>query len=194
MITMNWTKYAKCPARVLCLTAVLLVGCKSEPEVVIIRPVRAVKVGDVVGINGASFPGRARAADEVNLAFRVSGELTSLPIDVGTVVKKGDVLATVDQRDFKAAADSADADLQRTVAQLDAMMIARPEEIRRLEAEVREAAANLALSQTEHDRNLDSQQKLAGSVSETDIERTRAALDRSAAQLDQVKESVLIAR
>jgi RND family efflux transporter MFP subunit len=194
MITLNWTIYAKCPAQVLCLTAVLLVGCKSEPEVVIIRPVRAVKVGDVAGINGASFPGRARAADEVNLAFRVSGELTSLPINVGTVAKKGDVLATVDQRDFKAAADSADADLQRTVAQLDAMMIARPEEIRKLEAEVREAEANLALSQTEHDRNLDSHQKLAGSVSKTDIERTRAALDRSAAQLDQAKESVLIAR
>lgn len=182
------------PAFVLPIAAILVCGCKTETEVSLIRPVRAIKVGDVAGINGAAFPGRARAADEVNLAFRVSGELEALHVEVGMVVKKGDVLARVDQRDFKAAVDNADAQLQQAIARLDAMKIARPEEIRKLEAEVREAEANLALAETEYDRNLESQRKLAGSVSERDIERTKAARDRSAAMLDQTKESVLIAR
>ena len=190
----KWPDIAIWPVLVLCPPAILISGCKSETEISIIRPVRAFKVGDVASINGAAFPGRARAADEVNLAFRVSGELESLNVDVGMVVKKGDILARVDQRDYKAALDSADANLQQAIAQLDAMKIARPEEIRKLEAEVRESQADLALAQTEYDRNLESQRKLAGAVSETEIERTKAARDRSAAQLDQAKESVLIAR
>jgi RND family efflux transporter MFP subunit len=187
-------KTAKWPALVLCLTAILFSGCKTETEVSIIRPVRAIKVGDVAGINGASFPGRARAADEVNLALRVSGELEFLPVEVGMTVKKGDVLARVDQRDFEAAVSSADAELNRSIAHLDAMQIARPEEIRRLEAVVRESEAILTLAQTEYDRNLESNEKLRGSVSESEIELTKAARDRSAAKLDQAKESLLIAR
>jgi RND family efflux transporter MFP subunit len=187
-------KIAKWPALVLCLAAIVFSGCESETEVSIIRPVRAVKVGDVAGINGASFPGRARAAEEVNLALRVSGELEFLPVEVGMVVKKGDVLARVDQRDFKAAVGSADAEWKRSIAQLEAMQIARPEEVRRLEAVVRESEAILALAQTEYDRNLESNKKLKGSVSESEIELTKASRDRSAAKLDQAKESLLIAR
>ena len=153
-------------ALLLCLPAIAICGCDKEPEVSIIR---AVKVGDVAGINGAAFPGRARAAEEVNLAFRVSGELQALPIEVGMVVKKGDVLARLDKRDFEAAVSSADAEYQRSFARLEAMQIARPEEIRKLDAEVREAEADLALAQTEYDRNLELQRKLAGSVSERDM-------------------------
>ena len=84
--------------------------------------------------------------------------------------------------------------MQRSVARLEAMQIARPEEIRKLDAEVREAEADLAIAQTEYDRNLESQRKLAGSVSERDIQRSKAGRDRSAAILDQVKESVIIAK
>ena len=187
-------KIAKWPALVLCLAASAFPGCETETKVSMIRPVRAMKVGDVAGINGASFPGRARAAEEVNLALRVSGELEFLPVEVGMVVNKGDVLARVDQRDFKAAVGSADAEVNRSVAQLEAMQIARPEEVRRLEAVVRESEAILALAQTEYDRNLESNKKLRGSVSESEIELTMAARDRSAAKRDQAKESLLIAR
>lgn len=181
-------------AILLCLPAMAMFGCTNEREVSIIRPVRAVKVGDVAGINGAVFPGRAQAAEEVNLAFRVSGELESLPIEVGRVVKKGDVLARLDKRDFEAAFNIADAEYQRSVARLEAMQIARPEEVRKLDAQVRESEAVLTLAQTEYDRSIELQKRLPGSVSQTEIARNMGARDRSAAVLDQAKESLIIAK
>lgn len=187
-------KIAKWQSLLICLATTLACGCKTETETSIVRPVRAIKVGDVAGFNALSFPGRAKAADEVNLAFRVSGELDSLPIDIGMKVNQGDLLGRLDQRDFEAAVSSRRADLEQAVAKLDAMKIARPEEIRRLEAEVREAEAVLALAKTEYERNVASNKKLAGSVAQSVVDRSKGGLDRSAAMLDQAKESLLIAR
>ena len=68
-------------------------------------------MGDLKAIQGREFPGRAKAKDEVDLSFRVSGPLVSLPVDVGSKVKKGDVIAAIDPRDFQAALDSAQGNL-----------------------------------------------------------------------------------
>ena len=55
------------------LLALVLVGC-SEPEVTepVIRPVRSMIVGDAAQITGRQFPGMARAAQELEVSFRVS--------------------------------------------------------------------------------------------------------------------------
>ena len=194
MTIVKWPRLLKWPTFLFCLAVIPFSGCKTETEVSIVRPVRAVKIGDVAGINGAAFPGRARAAEQVNLAFRVSGELGSLNADVGTIVKKGDVLARVDQRDFQAAVDSVDADLQRAIARLDAMQIARPEEIRKLEAQVKESEAVLELAAAEYSRMIALQKQGVGAVSQTEVDRSKASRDRSTAVLDQSKESLIIAR
>lgn len=47
------------------------------------------------------FPGRSRPGRSVNLAFRVSGEINEFNVIVGQEVKKGDVLAQLDPRDFE---------------------------------------------------------------------------------------------
>ena len=123
--------------------AVVLGGCKAEPPVKPIRPVKTMIIGDVAAVSGRSFSGRAKATEEVNLSFRVSGPLVSLPVDVGTVVKKGDVVAQIDPRDFSLALDNARANLAQAEANLDAMKIgARPEEILRLKADVQRAEAS----------------------------------------------------
>jgi RND family efflux transporter MFP subunit len=150
------------------------------------------KVGDVAAIDGRWFPGRAKATEEVNLSFRVAGELATLPIDVGDVVKKGDVLATLDPADYRAALERAEAKLAQAVAQLDAMQIARPEEIRRLEAEVSEAEAVLELAKSDFQRAEDL--RGTGAISESEFDHKKAARDRSAAVLDQTRESLTIAK
>ena len=60
----------------LALACLFLVGCEEEPETVeIVRPVRAMKVQDVEGFVQRYFPGRAAATQEINAAFRISGQL-----------------------------------------------------------------------------------------------------------------------
>lgn len=63
--------------------------------------VYAMQVADASGLSERSFPGRARAGQEVNSSFRVSGPLVALPVSVGDEVKQGDLLAQIDPRDFQ---------------------------------------------------------------------------------------------
>jgi multidrug efflux pump subunit AcrA (membrane-fusion protein) len=154
-------------------------GCQeasSGPEPV--RPVRAIKVGDLKALGGREFPGRAEAKDEVDLSFQVAGPLVSLPVDVGSKVKKGDLIAALDPRDFQAALDSAQANLARAQANLSAMERgARAEEIHR------QAVA-------EHERN----EKLrpTGAVSQSEFDVTLARRDSTAAAVTKAKEDLNI--
>lgn len=47
-----------------------------------------------------TFPGKVKAAADVNLAFRVSGTLLRVPVEAGTYVRKGQLLAEIDPRDY----------------------------------------------------------------------------------------------
>ena len=59
-------------------------------------------MADVANFSESTFPGRAKAVDEANLAFEVSGKLVERPVDVGSVVEEGQLLAQLDARDYEA--------------------------------------------------------------------------------------------
>jgi RND family efflux transporter MFP subunit len=77
-------------------------GCTEEPVTrkATIRPVKAMIVADADQIAGRRFPGKATATQEVNLSFDVSGTIVERPVNVGDSVKKGQLIAQLDQRDF----------------------------------------------------------------------------------------------
>ena len=83
--------------------AMLAQGCSREPEKADpIRPLRVIKVGDVSGIDSRSFPGRAKAFQEVDLSFRVPGTLAELPNDIiGREFGQGELIARLDPRDYE---------------------------------------------------------------------------------------------
>jgi RND family efflux transporter MFP subunit len=83
--------------------ALLLSACEQQTEAKKAAPrlVNAMRVADVSGLSERSFPGRARAGQEVNLSFRVSGPLIALPVSVGDEMKAGDIAARIDPRDFE---------------------------------------------------------------------------------------------
>ncbi len=179
-------------ASVCVLAAVASAGCGEsaiEPERV--RPVRAIKVGDLKAFQGRQFPGRAKAKEEAELSFRVSGPLISLPVDVGSQVKTDDVIAAIDPKDFQAALDNAQANLNVAQANLSAMERgARPEEIEQLKAAVAEAEASYRQALAEHQRY----EKLLPqkTVTQSDFDISLARRDRAAAQLKKAKEDLNI--
>lgn len=77
------------------------------------RPVQAIKVGSDNRINGRSFPGRATATQEVDLAFNVSGTLLELPVKIGDKIKTGTLIARLDPNEFEVKLKSVKAELQR---------------------------------------------------------------------------------
>jgi RND family efflux transporter MFP subunit len=87
----------------LCWSLGTLAGCGEEPvPEPPVRPVLSVRVGDPEELGGRRFVGQARAAQEVDAAFEVPGRLVERPVDVGSQVQKGDLLARLDPRDFEA--------------------------------------------------------------------------------------------
>jgi RND family efflux transporter MFP subunit len=88
----------------------LAIACSSEePTVEIVRPVISITVADVASFSESTFPGRAKAAQEANLAFEVPGKLVERPVDVGDTLRRGQVVARLDPRDFQNALDRASA-------------------------------------------------------------------------------------
>jgi len=80
----------------------ILTGCGEEKvEKNFIRPVRSMEVQSFDAIGKLSFPGRAQASREVNLSFRVTGPLIVRAVDVGAEVKRGDLIAQIDPRDYE---------------------------------------------------------------------------------------------
>ena len=109
------------PSRVTCLVACvvpLLAACSEPlpPEKEIVRPVRAMQIVGTSGLKGRKFPGRARAAEEVEVSFRVSGPLITLPVKVGDEVKEGKVIARIDPRDFEIKLKNVQAQLAQAQA------------------------------------------------------------------------------
>ncbi len=91
----------------------LLTSCSREQEAPaareVIRPVKTMVILGPEGTRSRQFPGSVRAADRVDLAFQVHGPLIELPIKQGETVKKGQLLARLDPRDFQSNVNSAEA-------------------------------------------------------------------------------------
>jgi RND family efflux transporter MFP subunit len=185
-------RYRKWSLLAATMAVLIMAGCRksaSEPEA--IRPVYAIKVGDLKALQGREFPGRAKARHEVDLSFRVSGPLVSLPVDVGSQLKNGDVVAAIDPRDFQTALDSAQGNLSMARENLLAMERgSRPEEIEQLKASLVQAEANYRQALADHQRS----EKLvpSGAASRSDFDATLARRDATAAQVTKAKEDLNI--
>ncbi len=66
-----------------------------------LRPVRTILASANDGIAGRDFPGIVIAENRADIAFRVSGKLKELLVKEGEKVVEGQVIARLDQTDFK---------------------------------------------------------------------------------------------
>lgn len=82
----------------LVIIASIVSSCKGKEEKKeeILRPIRYQVVGKIDAINERSFNGVAIASEEIELSFRSSGIITALNAKAGKVVKKGDLIAKLD--------------------------------------------------------------------------------------------------
>ncbi len=61
----------------------------------------------------SQFPGKVKASEDVNLAFRTSGTILKINVKEGQAVKKDYVLAEMDSRDYKVQLDATTAEYER---------------------------------------------------------------------------------
>ena len=105
-------------AALLLITAVAA-GCDEEvPPAAEPRPVRTVTVEGGAEGEIVSLTGQVRAKDEVSLAFRLDGRMIERPVNVGDVLKGGQVVARLDPQNQQNELRSAQANLSSAEAAL----------------------------------------------------------------------------
>ena len=151
-----------------------LAGCSPPaPEPVSsARPVKTLLVTAGDETRTRFFPGKAEAAKRVELAFQVGGLLIDLPIREGQEVKAGEVIAQLRKDEFEARLTTLLGQLDQARAALTAARAGeRPEQILRLESQLRAAEARLTNARSELERA--SQLVRTNTVSRESFERTQ---------------------
>jgi multidrug efflux system membrane fusion protein len=87
-----------------------------EPEV---RPVRSIVVSSGSTGSAATYTAEIRSRYESDLGFQTAGKIVARPVDAGTVVKRNDVLARLDEQDLRLGVDAARSAVNAAQAVLD---------------------------------------------------------------------------
>ena len=91
----------------------------TEAETSVVR-LFTVKNADAASVQ--EFPGRVKAAEEVNMAFKVSGTLMNVHVEEGGKVRKGQLVAEIDPRDYQVQLDAAEAEFMRVKSEAGRVM------------------------------------------------------------------------
>ena len=148
----------------------VLPGCQEEmPQKDMIRMVRAVQVSDPAEFAKRWFPGQAKATQEVDLAFRVSGPLVEFPVNIGDEVPKGQELARIDPRDFEV-------------------------ELRNDQGQLEREKAVLKRTEADYERVVRIKKQDPGAVSQALIDRSRQLVDSTRANIRSLQAAVAAAQ
>lgn len=120
------------------------------------------------------FTGKFVAVERVELRPRVSGYISSVSLEAGHEVKKGDVLFTIDQRPYQAELKRAEAELARARTQLALSRSERERAVKLLDQH--------AISREEFDSRVSGNE-----AAEANVQAASAALDTAALNLSFTK-------
>jgi HlyD family secretion protein len=118
---------------------------------------------------------------QVDLGFRVSGRISTMPFEEGARVPAGATLASLDPAPLNDALTAADAQVRAAEAELDKRRNGnRPQDIAQAQAKLAEAQAGVAKAREEYDRR--AALVTTGAVSQAVFEETRRAYRAAQAQ------------
>jgi len=132
------------------------------------------------------------------IAPRVSGQVTTVEVDDNQQVKTGQILVTLDPRDYETAVAAAQAAVERDRAQLadaSATLARQPPIIEEQEGNVAAARARLAFAERDARRFGNLAQTGAGTIqqeqqADTNLQQTRAQLQSALAAADAAKKQI----
>lgn len=107
----------------MCMGLLLYSSCGNrQTDDAEVPNVRLFTVESAGMMSGQDFPGRVKAAGEVNMAFKVSGTLMCVCVEDGSRVSKGQLIAEIDPRDYQTQLDAAEAEYMKVKAEAERVM------------------------------------------------------------------------
>ncbi len=163
-----------------------LSACEPAEEVAAPDPgPRPVKVAQAVASTAATeytYPALVLPSLEAELSFRVSGQIIELPVRAMAEVRKGDLIARIDTRDFSSNVSQIEAQLTAARAQLRQLSSgARDEDIGVIQANIDAAQAQVDEARTQAKNTLTLYRK--GVESKAAMDSKLASLKVAEAQL-----------
>lgn len=135
---------------------------------------------------GVEVVGSLEAEDEVTVSSQGSGNLDEISVDLGTVVRRGQVIARIDQRELKLKVDQAEGTLHQAEARLG---IKRGEKIdSQKQPDVRLAFA--ALERARYDLNASRNLAESGDISKQQLDVYQKTVDQAEARYQAALENV----
>ncbi|MBW7974731.1 HlyD family secretion protein [Bradyrhizobium sp. BR 10289] len=135
------------------------------------------------------------AARSFSVASKVGGYVTDVPVTDNQHVNAGDLIAKIDERDYRIAVDQANAQVavsQANIDNVEAQIVSQQEQIKQAEAQLEQAQAQLQFAQEEFNRAEDLVQKGAGTVQRQ--QQTRSDLQAQQANTERAKTAVSAAQ
>lgn len=89
-----------------CVVGLFSCGHKQTQTRETARPVKVTEAKSLSSVS-KNYAGVVQADDEVNMAFKISGQVINIPVSTGERVRKGQLLAEMDVRDYQLEYDAA---------------------------------------------------------------------------------------
>lgn len=157
------------------------------------RPVKTLKLADAKDPTFRVFYGTVAAADRADVSFRISGSIIEVLVQPGDKVELDDVIARIDDRDYKNREAATQAKLESLKAQEAALKAgARPEDIARLESLVAAASSEFERYKVEAVRLKELLDK--GLLSQSEYDTATTKRDVAAEQLNAAKKELEIGK
>jgi membrane fusion protein (multidrug efflux system) len=134
------------------------------------------------------------AARSFSVAPKVAGYITDVPVTDNQHVNAGDLLAKVDDRDYRIAVDQAKAQVavaKANITNINAQIDSQQEQIKQAKAQVDQAEAQAQFAQQEETRAKDLVEKGAGTVQRE--QQTRSDLQSQQANTTRTKAALIAA-
>jgi membrane fusion protein (multidrug efflux system) len=135
------------------------------------------------------------AARSFSVASKVGGYVTDIPVTDNQHVSAGDLLAKIDERDYRIAIEQAGAQVAVSKANIDnveAQIVSQEEQIKQAQAQLEQAQAQLQFAQEEFKRAEELVEKGAGTVQRQ--QQTRSDLQAQQANTERAKTAVTSAQ
>ena len=94
-------------------------GAKDTQEYQTVKTDTVISAG---GQTSLQYPGKVKAAQDISLAFRVSGTIQKIYVKDGARVQAGQLLAELDPADYQIQLDAAEAEYQSVKAEAERVM------------------------------------------------------------------------
>lgn len=109
---------------VIAIICSLLAACSNtgkgtEEDIQYVKTASAERISDAAEL---SYPGKTKSSEEVNVAFRISGPIQRIFVKEGQFVRKGQLIAQMDPRDYQVQLSATQAEYEQIKADAERVM------------------------------------------------------------------------